>query len=257
MAFLELRQVGKRFGALSVLDGVNLSIERGELVAIVGYSGSGKTTLISVIAGLVAPDEGEVLLDGAAVAGPGPDRAVVFQNYSLLPWLSVYDNVRLAVDSVFRAWPKARRREQCERYIEMVGLSAALAKRPAELSGGMQQRVAVARALAIEPQVLLLDEPLGALDALTRGSLQSEIERIWAETRKTVVLITNDVDEAILLADRIIPLTPGPGATLGPPIAVDLARPRDRRGLNHDPSFKRLRGEVFDSLRQSRLRQAS
>jgi nitrate/nitrite transport system ATP-binding protein len=254
MAFLELRGIGKGFGGSPVLHDVNLSIERGEFVAIVGYSGSGKTTLISTIAGLVTPDAGEVLLDGTPIAGPGPDRAVVFQNYSLLPWLTVWENVYLAVDHVFRDWPKARKRSHTDEHVALVNLSPARDKRPGELSGGMRQRVAVARALAMDPQVLLLDEPLGALDALTRATLQSEIERIWAKTRKTVVLITNDVDEGILLADRIIPLGMGPGATLWPEVAVDLPRPRDRRPVNHDPAFRRIRHDVFEELRQARAR---
>jgi len=161
----------------------------------------------------------------------------------------VWDNVSLAVDNVFRDWPKARKREQTERHLELVHLLPARDKRPGELSGGMRQRVSLARALAMDPQVLLLDEPLGALDALTRATMQTEIERIWQQDRKTVVLITNDVDESILLADRILPLTGGPGASLGPAVAVDLARPRDRRAVNHDPRFKRIRREVFDRLR--------
>lgn len=257
MAFLEIQHVGKRHGDLSVLNDVNLSISRGEFVAVVGYSGSGKTTLISLLAGLAEPDEGRILLDGKPVRSPGPERAVVFQNYSLLPWLTVYENVFLAVDHVFRDWPKSRKRAQAERYLELVHLTAAARKRPGELSGGMRQRVSVARALAMDPQVLLLDEPLSALDALTRATLQTEIERIWEQDRKTVVLITNDVDEGILLADRILCLSPGPGATLGPAIAVDLARPRDRRTVNHDPSFKRIRREVFDQLVRSKERKCS
>jgi nitrate/nitrite transport system ATP-binding protein len=252
MAFLEVQHVGKRYADLSVLHDVNLSISQGEFVAIVGYSGSGKTTLISLLAGLAEPDEGRILLGGRPVRGPGPERAVVFQNYSLLPWLTVYENVFLAVDHVFRAWPRSRKRAQTERYLELVHLTAAAGKRPNELSGGMRQRVSVARALAMDPQVLLLDEPLSALDALTRATLQTEIERIWEQDRKTVVLITNDVDEGILLADRILCLSPGPGATLGPAVAVDLARPRDRRTVNHDPSFKRIRREVFDQLVRSK-----
>jgi nitrate/nitrite transport system ATP-binding protein len=248
-AGLELRGVGKRYGRRVVLNDVDLAIPRGELVAVVGSSGSGKTTLISLMAGLVPPDAGTVWLDGMPITGPGPERAVVFQNYSLLPWLSVYDNIRLAVDQVCRAWPAARRREHIEAHIALVNLTAARDRKPAALSGGMRQRVAVARALAMQPRVLLLDEPLGALDALTRGALQEEIARIWARTQCTGVLITNDVDEAILLADRIIPLG---AATLGPSVPVRLARPRDRRALNHDPEFQRLRREVFDLLHQAR-----
>ena len=252
MPFLEIDGVSKGFpaagGHTEVLRQLSLGIEEGEFVAIVGYSGSGKTTLISLIAGLLAPDKGEVRLEGRALSGPGPDRGVVFQNYSLLPWMSVYENVLLAVDQVFPEWSKEQRREHAERYIALVNLTRARDQRPRELSGGMRQRVAVARALAMDPAVLLLDEPLSALDALTRATLQGEIERIWAANKKTVVMITNDVDEGILLADRIVPLSAGPGATFGPAVTVDIERPRDRKALNHDPRFKNLRGEVIDYL---------
>jgi nitrate/nitrite transport system ATP-binding protein len=206
-SLIELSGVGKSYTSgmrrTEVLSGVDLKIASGEFVAIVGFSGSGKSTLISLLAGLERPTTGRVLFEGAEVTGPGPERGVVFQNYSLMPWLSVRDNVALAVDSVRANRPRAERREIVERYVSMVGLSHAADRKPAELSGGMRQRVAVARALAISPKVLLLDEPLSALDALTRAKLQDEIETIWARERKTVVLITNDVDEAILLADRI------------------------------------------------------
>lgn len=251
-AFLSLNGVSKGFGPqgsrTEVLRNINLSIEKGEFVAIVGYSGAGKTTLISMIAGLVKPDAGEVTLDGRKVTGPGPDRGVVFQNYSLLPWLSVYQNVLLAVDQVFADWPKERKRAHAEKYIAMVNLAPARDKRPSQLSGGMRQRVAVARALAMDPAVLLLDEPLSALDALTRATLQDEVERIWERDQKTVVMITNDVDEGILLADRIVPLSAGPGATLGPETEVDLPRPRDRKALNHHPRFKEIRRQVIEYL---------
>lgn len=247
-AFLQLQNIGKSFGSTAVLEGINLSIARGEFVAIVGYSGSGKTTLLSLIAGLLRPDTGQVTLAGREITAPGPDRALVFQNYSLLPWLTAYENVALAVEQVF---PKLSPAETCahvEKFIRMVNLTPARDKRPAQLSGGMRQRVAVARALATEPQILLLDEPLSALDALTRATLQDEIERIWEAQQQTVILITNDVDEALLLADRIIPLTPGPGAHLGEPVANPLARPRDRKKLNHDAEFKRLRALITNQL---------
>ena len=248
MPFLELKNVAKAYGGTSVLRDINLTVERGEFVAIVGYSGAGKTTLMSMIAGLLAPDGGAVKLDGRVVNGPGPERALVFQNYSLLPWLSVYENVSLAVEQVFPAWSRGRRQAHVDKYIAMVNLSAARGKKPAELSGGMRQRVSLARALAMDPQVLLMDEPLGALDALTRATLQDEIERIWERDKKTVVMITNDVDEGILLADRIIPLSAGPGATLGPAVAVDLERPRDRKAINHDARFKGIRNRVIGYL---------
>ena len=255
MAFLELQGVRHGFGPVGkrtpVLGGIDLSIEKGEFVSIVGFSGSGKTTLISILSGLLAPDEGRVLLDGKPVSGPGRERAVVFQNYSLLPWMTVYGNVALGVDQAFADWPAERRRAHVEKYVAMVKLSAALQKKPHELSGGMRQRVAVARALAMDPEILLMDEPLGALDALTRATLQDEIERIWEENRKTVVLITNDVDEGVLLADRIIPLTPGPNAVLGPSFPVDIPRPRNRKALNHDPRFKEIRNGVLEFLLES------
>ncbi|SUS05994.1 Nitrate/sulfonate/bicarbonate ABC transporter ATP-binding protein [uncultured Defluviicoccus sp.] len=252
MTFLELEGVSKAYGSGSgrseVLHDINLRIDRGEFIAIVGFSGSGKTTLISTIAGLVQPDAGQVRLQGKPVAGPGPERGVVFQSYSLMPWLTVYGNVALAVDAVFRNQNRAERDELTRKYIEMVGLSHALERRPAELSGGMRQRVAVARALAMRPEILLLDEPLSALDALTRAKLQDEIVQIWERERKTVVLITNDVDEAILLADRIIPLTPGPRATLGPEFKVPLERPRDRTAMNHSPAYRGLRKDITEYL---------
>jgi nitrate/nitrite transport system ATP-binding protein len=242
--FLELRSVSKAYGRQPVLRDVNLGVERGEFVAIVGFSGAGKTTLINLIAGLTRPDTGTLRLDGREITEPGPDRGVVFQNYALLPWLTVAENIALAVDSLFPAWPAEKRRAHVEHHLGLVNLTAARDKLPRQLSGGMRQRVSVARALAMDPQILLLDEPLSALDALTRGTLQSEIERIWQADRKTVVMITNDVDEGLLLADRIIPLSPGPGASLGPAIPIAIARPRDRKALNHDPEFKRLRATV-------------
>ncbi|MGH8584299.1 MAG: ABC transporter ATP-binding protein [Gammaproteobacteria bacterium] len=252
MSFLELHGVSKSYrsnGSVTpVLRDIDLSIDQGEFVAIVGYSGSGKTTLISLIAGLIRPDTGTVRLDGAEIRGPGPDRGIVFQNYSLLPWLTSYENVYLAVDQVFPKWTPARKQAQVEKYLGMVNLLPAREKRPAELSGGMRQRVSVARALATEPQILLLDEPLSALDALTRATLQGEIARIWEQDKRTVVLITNDADEGILLADRIIPLTHGPNATLGPAVPVAIKRPRDRKAMNHDPTFKQVRHQVMDYL---------
>jgi nitrate/nitrite transport system ATP-binding protein len=252
MAFLELKGVSKAYGSgtgrTPVLKDIDLAVEEGEFVAILGFSGSGKTTLINTIAGLVAPDSGEVLLKGKPVTGPDSDRGVVFQSYSLMPWLTVSGNVALAVDAAFKGLSKAALNERVRHYVDMVGLSHALDRRPAELSGGMRQRVAVARALAMNPEILLLDEPLSALDALTRAKLQDEIERIWQDDRKTVVLITNDVDEALLLADRIVPLKPGPDATFGPAFKVDLARPRDRAAMNHNEDFKRLRGEITQYL---------
>jgi len=252
MAFLELKGVSKTFGSGSqkteVLDDINLTVNEGEFIAIVGFSGSGKTTLINTISGLVVPDEGEVLLKGEPIKGPGPDRGLVFQSYSLMPWLSVRDNVALSVNQVFAKDSRQERADRVTKYVDMVGLSHATDRLPAELSGGMRQRVSVARALAMSPEMLLLDEPLSALDALTRAKLQDEIEQIWEQDKRTVILITNDVDEAILLADRIIPLMPGPKAKLGTEFKVEIARPRDRTTIGQDPTFKRLRGEVTKYL---------
>lgn len=252
MSFLEVRGVSKGFGPqdarADVLRDINLAIEEGEFVAIVGYSGAGKTTLMSLLAGLIRPDSGTVRLDGEEMDGPGPDRGLVFQNYSLLPWLTVTENVALAVDQVFPQWTAEQRAAHVEKFIAMVNLTPAARKVPAELSGGMRQRVSVARTLAMNPKVLLLDEPLSALDALTRATLQDEIARIWQESRTTVVLVTNDPDEAILLADRVIPLTRGPGATLAPAIPIPLRRPRDRRTINENEDFKRLRNRVVEAL---------
>lgn len=252
MAFLELSHVSKGFGrgagATPVLADINLTVERGEFVAIVGYSGAGKTTLINMIAGLTAPDKGSVTLDGKEITGPGADRGVVFQNYSLLPWMTAFQNIYLAVDQTFQDWTPEQKRIHSERYLAMVNLAPARDKKPSEMSGGMRQRVSVARALAMDPQILLLDEPLGALDALTRATLQDEISRIWEQNHKTVVLITNDVDEGILLADRIIPLSMGPAATLGPAVDVVIPRPRDRKAMNHDTGFKAVRNTVIEYL---------
>jgi len=249
---LELKHVSKSYGSgdgvTHVLADVNLSIREGEFVAVLGFSGSGKTTLISTIAGLVQPDAGEVLMKGRPVTEPGPERGLVFQSYSLMPWLTVHGNIMLAVETVFSKATAEEREARVAKYIEMVGLSHARDRKPAELSGGMRQRVGIARALAMSPEVLLLDEPLSALDALTRSKLQDEIERIWEEDKKTVVLITNDVDEALLLADRVIPLTLGPGATLDREFVIDLPRSRDRTAANHDPEFKRLRAEITQYL---------
>jgi len=260
MAYLEVRGLSKSYRARGsvtpVLGGVDLTLDEGEFVAIVGYSGSGKTTLVSLIAGLVAPDAGEIRLDGAPVTGPGPERGIVFQQYSLLPWLSVRGNVSLAVDAVNPTLPAAERRRLTDELIALVNLTPAAWKRPRELSGGMRQRVAVARGLAMQPKLLLMDEPFSALDALTRATLQDELLRIWSERRTTVMLITNDVDEAILLADRIYPMTPGPDAVLGPAIEVGLPRPRQRRHLSLEPAYQKARQALVEFLRAGRSRLA-
>ncbi len=252
MSFIEITGLSKHYGEgehrNQVLSDINLKVDEGEFIAIVGFSGSGKTTLISALAGLIKPDTGGVIFKGKEVTEPSPERGVVFQSYSLLPWLSVAGNVGLAVDEVFAKKPKSERKAIADKYIEMVGLAHAKDRKPSELSGGMRQRVAVARALAMQPELLLLDEPLSALDALTRAKLQDEFAEISEKEKKTIILITNDVDEAILLADRIIPLTPGPEATLGPEFEVNLARPRDRAAMNSDDEFIRLRREVTQYL---------
>ena len=246
MAVLELKGVWAGYGSsqarTEVLKGIDLSVEEGELLAVLGFSGTGKTTLISLLAGLRKPDKGEVLFKGKRVNGPGPERGVVFQSYALMPWLTVWENISLAVNAVHRRASRAQRRALTDKYMIMVGLTHAKERRPAELSGGMRQRVSVARALAMQPEVLLLDEPLSALDALTRAKLQDEFAEIRADTNATMVLITNDVDEAILLADRIVPLNPD--GTLGPSYRVELARPRNRVALNHDATYHRLRGDI-------------
>ncbi|QFS99442.1 Bicarbonate transport ATP-binding protein CmpD [Labrenzia sp. THAF191b] len=255
MSFLEISGVSKSYGEnatrTDVLDDINLKVEEGEFIAIVGFSGTGKTTLISLLAGLIEPDKGGIIFKNKEIDGPHQDRGVVFQSYSLMPWLSVFGNVALAVDSVFKKKSAAERKAICDKYIEMVGLGHARDRKPSELSGGMRQRVAVARALAMQPELLLLDEPLSALDALTRAKLQDEFAAICDEEKKTIVLITNDVDEAILLADRIIPLKPGTPATLGPEFKVPFQRPRDRGELNHDDDFIRLRAEVTEYLMEA------
>lgn len=258
MPFVEVLGVSKSYVAAGrkhlVLKDIELCLEAGEFVAIVGYSGSGKTTLMSLVAGLTMPDEGQIRVGGKPITGPGQDRGVVFQNYSLLPWLTVLENVGLAVGQAHADWPRSTQLEHARSWLTKVNLAGALHKHPAQLSGGMRQRVSVARALAMDPSVLLLDEPLGALDALTRAMLQDELGRLCTDSKQTVLLITNDVDEGILLADRLVPLGAGPGATLGPSIVVDLPRPRDRKALNREPRFGRIRAEVFEYLRAHRPR---
>jgi nitrate/nitrite transport system ATP-binding protein len=252
MALLELKNVSKSYGVgaskTDVLSNINLEVNEGEFIAIVGFTGSGKTTLMNMMSGLQFPDSGDVLLHGQPITGPGPDRGVIFQNYSLLPWLSVYKNVKLSVDQVFPKMSKAEKDAHIKKYIAMVNLTHAIDKMPSELSGGMRQRVSVARALAMNPEVLLMDEPLSALDALTRGSLQDEIVNIWSKDKRTAILITNDVDEGIIMADRIIPLTPGPNATLGPEFKVPFERPRDVTEINKDADYKRLRNDILEYL---------
>ena len=251
--FLQLKGVRKDYTAKTgevtqVLGGIDLDMAEGEFVAILGFSGTGKTTLINSIAGLVEPDSGTMTLRGKPIDGPDSERGLVFQSYSLFPWLTVEQNVSLAVDAVHKDRSKEDRKALVDQKVALVGLDHAMDRKPAQLSGGMRQRVAVARALAMEPQILLLDEPLSALDALTRAKLQDEIERIRKEEGRTILLVTNDVDEALLLADRIAVLTPAPSAKIGKIYDVDVARPRDREAINDDVAYQTLRKEIVGYL---------
>ena len=254
-AYLDISAVDMQFtrdGQTNpVLQGIDLQVQRGEFIALIGHSGCGKSTVLNIVAGLLQPTRGGVILEGREVNSPGPDRAVVFQNHSLLPWLTVYQNVELAVDKIFaRTRSKAERREWILHNLEMVNMTHALQRLPSEISGGMKQRVGIARALAMEPKVLLLDEPFGALDALTRAHLQDEVMRIQAELHNTVLMITHDVDEAVLLCDRIVMMTNGPAATIGQVLTVDLPRPRDRIALADDPRYNHCRHEVLSFLHE-------
>jgi nitrate/nitrite transport system ATP-binding protein len=251
--FLKIENVDKVFtrgsATTKVLENVSLRVEEGEFVSIIGHSGCGKSTLLNIVAGLLLATSGGVILEEREVNEPGPDRAMVFQNHSLLPWLSTYDNVRLAVDQVFRPSETRRKRhERTMRMLDLVQMTHAKDKRPGEISGGMKQRVGIARALAMEPKVLLLDEPFGALDALTRAHLQDQVMGLQAKLGATVIMITHDVDEAVLLSDRIVMMTNGPRATIGEILPVLLARPRDRIQLAVDPVYLECRQRVLQFL---------
>ncbi len=236
-------------GRFHALRDINLSINKGEFVALIGHSGCGKSTLLNLIAGLLLPTDGGLICDNREIAGPGPERAMVFQNHSLLPWLTCYQNVHLAVERVFGAKEsKEQLKARTEAALELVNMSHATHKRPNEISGGMKQRVGIARALAMEPKVLLMDEPFGALDALTRAHLQDELLKIVARTQSTVVMVTHDVDEAVLLSDRIVMMTNGPAATIGEILDVKLPRPRNRVELAEDPAYTHCRKAVLDFL---------
>ena len=253
MAYLDIDHVGISFTrsgtTTEVLQNVNLRVAAGEYVSIIGHSGCGKSTLLNIVAGLSRPSVGGVILEGREVAGPGPDRAVVFQNHSLLPWLTVRENVELAVDKVFAGRKsRAQRREWVDQNLTLVNMTHAADKRPSEISGGMKQRVGIARALAMEPKVLLLDEPFGALDALTRAHLQDQVMEIHARLRNTILMITHDVDEAVLLSDRIVMMTNGPSAGIGEILPVLLARPRRRLELVEDPIYVHARASVLEFL---------
>lgn len=260
--YLELTGVGIEFpgkaGPFRALENVNLKVQRGEFVSLIGHSGCGKSTVLNIVAGLHDATEGGVILDGTEVRGPGPDRAVVFQNHSLMPWLSVYENVALAVNQVFRKTrTRAERRDWIEHNLELVGMAHAAKKLPGEISGGMKQRVGIARCLAMEPKVVLMDEPFGALDALTRARLQDSLMEIQANLGNTVILITHDVDEAVLLSDRIVMMSNGPAASIGSILEVSLDRPRDRLALAEDPEFVHLRQQVLNFLYGGQSRNAS
>ena len=236
-------------GQFHALREINLSIAKGEFIALIGHSGCGKSTLLNLIAGLLMPTEGGLICDNKEIAGPGPERAMVFQNHSLLPWLTCYQNVYLAVERVFGGKEsKDKLKTRTLDALELVNMSHASQKRPNEISGGMKQRVGIARALAMEPKVLLMDEPFGALDALTRAHLQDELLKIVARTKSTVVMVTHDVDEAVLLSARLVLLPPGPAATIGEVLDVPLARPRNRVELAEDPTYMHCRKEVLDFL---------
>ncbi|MFS8908975.1 ABC transporter ATP-binding protein [Synechococcus sp. OH2] len=250
--YLTLENVSKTYptpkGEYPVLRDINLSVCEGEFVCIVGHSGCGKTTLLNMVSGFTQPTSGSVKLKGQPITAPGPDRMVVFQNYSLLPWLTVYENVYLAVQAVFPQKSQSEKHQIVEEHLNLVGLGEAAQKYPPQISGGMKQRVAIARALAIRPAVLILDEPFGALDAITKEELQEELLRIWEEHRCTVLMITHDIDEALFLADRLVLMTSGPAATIGQIISIPFPRPRDRERMLEDPQYYRLRNSVLSYL---------
>ena len=260
--YLKIENVGMTFdtkkGPFVALRDIDLEIRKGEFVTLIGHSGCGKSTLLNLITGLNIPTSGYLFLAGRHIEGPGPDRGVVFQNHSLLPWLTCFENIHLAVERVFGGTEGRQKLVERTRYaLELVHLTDAADKRPHEISGGMKQRVGIARALAMQPKVLLMDEPFGALDALTRARLQDELMRIVAETGSTVIMVTHDVDEAVLLADRVVMMTNGPAATIGEILEVDLPRPRDRLQLANDPAYVRMRKAVLQFLYQKPLKEAA
>ncbi len=247
-AFLKVEGLTKRYGDSVVFDSVNFGIRQGEFVCIIGHSGCGKTTILNVLAGLETASGGHVFMDNREVAGPSLERGVVFQGHALMPWLTVRRNIAFAVRSKWPAWSAAQVDEHVEKYVALVGLAHAIDKKPSQLSGGMKQRVGIARAFAIQPRMLLLDEPFGALDALTRGTIQDELLRICAETHQTVFMITHDVDEAILLADRILLMSNGPQARVAEIVKNTMPRDRQRATLHHDPQYYRIRNHLVDFL---------
>ena len=251
-SFLQVQQLAKRFVSknetLTVFENANFTIEKGEFVCIIGHSGCGKSTIMNTLSGLDVPSEGVVIMDGREISGPSLERGVVFQNYSLLPWLSALENVIFGVRARWPQWSKSQIREHSLRYLKMVGLQGVEARKPAQLSGGMRQRVSIARAFATQPKLLLLDEPFGALDALTRGVIQDELINICAETKQTVFMITHDIDEAILLSDRILLMSNGPGAVIAESVLVDLPKPRQRAEIIHHPGYYTIRNHLVEFL---------
>ncbi|MBD2437068.1 nitrate ABC transporter ATP-binding protein [Nostoc sp. FACHB-110] len=250
--FLVIEGVSKIYptpeGPYTVLDGIDLKVREGEFVCLIGHSGCGKSTLLNMVSGFNTPTDGVVMLQDQPITEPGPDRMMVFQNYCLLPWLSVFENVYLAVDSVFPKKPQAEKRAIVREHLAMVGLTEAADKKPHQISGGMKQRVAIARALSIRPQVLILDEPFGALDAITKEELQEELLQIWSDHQVTVLMITHDIDEALFLADRVVMMTNGPAAQIGEVLEIPFTRPRNRRRIMEDPEYYNLRNYALDFL---------
>lgn len=250
--FLVIDQVAKVYptanGPYTVLQDVNLTIQAGEFICLIGHSGCGKSTLLNMVSGFNRPTTGTVSLQGEPITEPGPDRMVVFQNYALLPWLTAFENVYLAVDAVYTQKSPARKREIAYEHLALVGLQDAAHKKPPQLSGGMRQRVSIARALAVRPRVLILDEPFGALDAITKEELQEELLKVWNEHRCTVLMITHDLDEALFLADRLVMMTNGPAATIGEVMTIPFPRPRDRSRIMEDPEYYDLRNHALDFL---------
>ncbi|MBW4465178.1 MAG: nitrate ABC transporter ATP-binding protein [Pegethrix bostrychoides GSE-TBD4-15B] len=251
-AFLVIDNISKVYptptGSYTVLDGISLNVREGEFICVIGHSGCGKSTLLDMVSGFRQPTGGEVRLQSQVITEPGPDRMVVFQNYSLLPWLSAYENIFLGINSVWPNKPQAEKDQIAREHLAMVGLSEAADKKPGQLSGGMKQRVCIARALALRPQVLILDEPFGALDPITREELQEELLKIWTEHQVTVLMITHDIDEALLLADRLVMMTNGPAAKIGEIMEIPFPRPRDRAQVMESPTYYELRNSALDFL---------
>ena len=252
--FLEFDSVAKIYptdkgkGSYTVLEDVNLSIQEGEFVCLIGHSGCGKSTLLSMVSGLNKPSIGEIRLKNQRITQPGPDRMVIFQNYSLLPWKTAYENVYLAVEQVYKHKSAQEKKDITLEHLELVGLTEAINKKPAQLSGGMKQRVAIARALATRPEVLIMDEPFGALDPITREEMQEELVKIWQDHRCTVLMITHDIDEALFLSDRLVMMTNGPSANIGEVLDIPFPRPRDRQKMMEDPQYFKLRNHALDFL---------